>query len=156
MKILVAAEGSSLRSPIARQFEKAVWYLIIDTKRAERRLHQNIFPHDCLTILLKASRCHVSVILAGGVSQPTARLMLSLNLRLGVAAKMTVQEAIDRVAEDSLPLADLVEHAKLTVNRWPGPRLRGNIRLPSRFGSSTDATTPRGHHHLQQYCGRGH
>jgi predicted Fe-Mo cluster-binding NifX family protein len=156
MNVLAAAEGSSLDSPVAPRFERAVWYLIVDTESAKREVYQNICPHDRCTILLAASRHHISTVVAGGVTSSTARLMRSLNLHLAIASKMTVHQAVDKLKDRSLVIADL-SHYNQFMNRIPmlrgTPMVRKDVLQPAKL---FERSTPYGRHHLQQYGGRGH
>jgi predicted Fe-Mo cluster-binding NifX family protein len=169
MKVLIAAEGTSWESPVAQKFENAVWYLVIDTQTREKEVYQNLPPHDHNRILVMASQMHVSAIVAGWINSATARLMQSLNLRLVVGHKMKVRATVKKLnlppaslrqaGEHSLEIADLadfrqglvipgVTRRELSLVGRKGPKYAGSAVSP--------ASTPRGHHHLQQYGGRGH
>jgi predicted Fe-Mo cluster-binding NifX family protein len=159
MKVLIAAEGTSWESPVAQKFENAVWYLLIDTQTREKEVYQNLPPHDHNSILVMASQLHVSAIVAGWINSATARLMQSLNLRLVVAHKLKVRATVKKLNEHSMEIADLADFRQglvipgvtgrgLTVIEKKGPKYAGSAVSP--------ASTPRGHHHLQQYGGRGH
>jgi predicted Fe-Mo cluster-binding NifX family protein len=159
MKVLIAAEGTSWESPVAKKFENAVWYLVIDTQTREKEVYQNLPPHDHNSILVIASQLHVSAIVAGWINSATARLMQSLNLRLVVAHKMKMRVIVKKLNEHSLEIADLADFRHGLV--IPGVTRRGlsivGRKGPKYVGSVTSpASTPRGHHHLQQYGGRGH
>lgn len=159
MKVLIAAEGTSWESPVAQKFENAVWYLLIDTQTREKEVYQNLPPHDHNSILVTASQLHVSAIVAGWINSATARFMQSLNLRLVVAHKLKVRATVKKLNEHSLETADLADFRQGLV--IPGVTRRG-LSIVGRKGPKyaggavTPASTPRGHHHLQQYGGRGH
>lgn len=159
MKVLVAAEGTSLQSQVARRFENAVWYIIMDTETEKKEVYQNLFPHDHNNILVTASRLHVPTVIAGWVNAATARLMLSLNLHFVAAGKMMLRGAIRKLQQGELEIADLASfrHGLVTpgINRRRAltlskmyPRIDGITTIPG--------LTSRGRFHLQQYSGRGH
>lgn len=159
MKVLVAAEGTSWESPVAQKFEHAVWYLVIDTLTREKEVYQNVPPHDHNSILVIASQLHVSTIVTGWVNPGTARFMQSLNLRLVVAHRMKVRATVKKLNEHSLATADLADFRQGLV--IPGVARRGlsvveRKRPKYAWSAVSPASTPRGHHHLQQYGGRGH
>jgi len=159
MKVLVAAEGTSWESPVAKTFEHAVWYLLIETQTGEKEVYQNLPPHDHSSILVMASQLHVSAIVASWINPATARLMQSLNLRLVVVHKMKVCATVKKLNQHSLETADLAEFRQGLV--IPGVIRRGSSivgRKGTKYAGSvtSPASTPRGHHHLQQYGGRGH
>jgi hypothetical protein len=169
MKVLVAAEGTSWESPVAQKFEHAVWYLVIDTLTREKEVYQNLPPHDHNSILVIASQLRIPTVVAGWINPATARLMQSLNLRLIVAHKMKVRATVKKLnlpaaslrqaGEHSLEIADLADFRQGLV--IPGVTRRGlsivGRKGPRYAGSAVSpASTPRGHHHLQQYGGRGH
>lgn len=159
MKVLIAAEGTSWESPVAQKFEHAVWYLLIDTQTGEKEVYQNLPPYDHNNILVMASQLHVPTIVAGWINAATARLMQSLNLRLVVAHKAKVRASVKKLDEHILDTADLADFRQGLV--IPGVIRRGlsivGRKGPKHVGSAgSPASTPRGHHHLQQYGGRGH
>ncbi|MEK9138150.1 MAG: hypothetical protein AAB393_13575, partial [Bacteroidota bacterium] len=154
----VAAEGTSWESPVARKFENAVWYLIVDRETNEKELYQNLPPHDHNNILVMASRLHASTVITGWVNTGTAKLMQSLGLRLAAAHQVNVREALGKLNAGELEFADLTKFRQGLI--LPGALRRGKlveVKKGSRSGSTaTSGSTPRGHHHLQQYGGRGH
>lgn len=158
MKVLIAAEGTSWESPVANRFENAVWYLLIDERSGQKDVYQNLPPHDHNSILVAASQAHVSLVVAGWINPATARLMQSLNLRLAVAHNLRVRDVMKTVDRDMLPIADLTSFRQGLV--VPGVTRRGSPltvkRRPKSWSPVTSSNTPRGHHHLQQYGGRGH
>ena len=159
MKVLIAAGGTSWESPIEHRFENAVWYLLIDEKSGEKDVYQNLPPHDHNSILVIASQAHVSAVVAGWINSTTAKLMQSLNLRLVIAHNMRIRDVMNKLSQEELPIADLMTFRQGLV--IPGVMRRGSPLVlrkgPKYAGSAVSPTsTPRGHHHLQQYGGRGH
>lgn len=159
MKVLIAADGTSWESVVARRFEKAVWYLVIDSETKELEVYQNVFPHNHCNILLLASRLRVPVIVAGGMDTATARLMLSLNFRFGVATRITVRQTLEVMTTGLLQITDVSRFRKGlpiggTARRGtPSPR----AKRPTAGGMPVvTGATSHVHHHLQQYGGRGH
>jgi predicted Fe-Mo cluster-binding NifX family protein len=152
MKILVATEGTSWESPVAQKFERAVWYLVIDTATLEKDVFQNLPPNDHNNILLAASRTHVAMVVAGMVNATTARVLQSLNMRFAVVQKMSVR-TLTRMAKDDalhpINLSVFRDHARIP----PPPRARDEFGILT--GKSEDRPA-RPHRHLQQYGGRGH
>ena len=159
MKVLIAAEGTSWESPIAHRFESAVWYLLVEEKSREKEEYQNLPPHDHNGILILASQAHVAAVVAGWINPATAKLMQSLNLRLAVAHNERVRDVVKKLSHKELHSSDLSTFRQGLV--IPGTSTRGFPVLvkkgPKYAGGAVSPTnTPRGHHHLQQYGGRGH
>ena len=159
MKVLVAAGGTSWESPVDHRFESAAWYLLIDTTSGEKEVYQNLPPHDHGSILVVSSQAHVSVVVTGWVNSSTARLMQSLNLRLAVAHNARVRDAVKMLSEGELAMADLASFRQgLVMPDVIRPGSPVSVRKDSKHAGSkgSPGNTPRGHHHLQQYGGRGH
>ncbi len=159
MKVLIAAGGTSWESRVEHRFENAVWYLLIDDRTDQKEVYQNLPPHDHNSILILASHEHVSAVVAGWVNSATARLMQSLNLRLCIAQNIRVRDVMKKLRQEGLPNADLTTFRQGLV--VPGVMRRGNpvlLKKGPKFagGAVSPTSTPRGHHHLQQYGGRGH
>lgn len=159
MKVLIAAEGTSWESPIAHRFENAVWYLLIDGKSREKEVYQNLPPHDHNSILVMASQTHVAAVVAGWINPATAKLMQSLNLRLAVVHNERVRDVVKKLTQKELHLADLSSFRQgLVIPRVMPGGSPGILKKGPKYagGAASPTCTPRGHHHMQQYGGRGH
>jgi len=160
MKILIAADGNTMESLVARRFERGVWYLIVDEATLEIEQHRNLTPQDHNRIFERADAIRVGAVIADKIGTGPCRHILKLGMDLAHARNMTVRQALLRMKEGELEFAGR-ESLQAMVDRHE--ILRGGEEV--KFGRSQkrytspvdiDPGTPRGHHHVQQYAGRGH
>jgi predicted Fe-Mo cluster-binding NifX family protein len=160
MNILIASEGVTLESHVARQFEKAVWYLIVNDQTMETDVVQNLTPQEHNQILVEASRRHAIAVVAGKIGRPCAHLMAALRMQAVLAPHLLAREVLEKLKAGELKTTDpstIIQRAKELEVKRAGRRLQlaGGRK---EFGASgiAEPGTARGHHHLQQYAGRGH
>lgn len=158
MKTLVASLGQHAESLVAKRFEHASWYLIVDGEKQITEAMQHRTPHDRRAALERAAAEGVSVVVAEKFAENTLKFLRSHTMRVAQLHGMSVAEAVDRVHSDSVPLleADALAAERgvvmsTLVRLIPTKRTQ---RVPAVAAYTSDS--PRGHHHLQQYAGRGH
>jgi len=158
MKLLLAAEGNTLDSRIARRFEKADWYLFVDADKdnvvavpnLEHRRHHDIIP--------KAVGQGITTIITGNPGPRSCNLISSLNMSVALVCHVTGREAIQKIQKGELPILDaatLKHHLEDQAMRRKGLRAV-HTGAGMRGKGYVAQVTPRGHHHLQQLSGRGH
>jgi predicted Fe-Mo cluster-binding NifX family protein len=151
MRVLVASEENTMDSHVARRFEDAGWYLIVNREIVE--MFRNQSHHDRHEVLVSAARENVAVVVTGRIGRGTARLMSSLGLRVAYGRNVTVREAVARLEEGSLRLLDPRGDR---ISRRGSVMRDSNSKACGQCDSVLPSATERGRHHLQQYGGRGH
>ncbi len=158
MKFLVASVSSTLNSLVAKHFEHAAWFLIVDDETRTFDAAQNVTPNDHHSILVRASSDEVDVVLGGKFSAGSLKHIQSRDLSVAHVYGITVTQAIEKVTSGEIRTQS--GFASLDVaERFIGmtPRvvtMRGKQKKV--LGTSYASDSLRGHHHLQQYGGRGH
>ena len=161
MKVLIAADGKTLDSRIAKRFGHAVWYLIVDleTDKVVERL-ENVRSEDHHEVVPKAAERGVTTIVTGNIGPRSYELISLYSLQVAHAKQMTVRAALVRLKEGALRILDApsvrknVEEHELLLQ---GRRAQfGKGRRTETARGTYSSATPRGQHHLQQYGGRGH
>ncbi len=159
MKFLVAALGNRLDSFVAKRFEHAAWYLIVDDDMNIVEATQHLTPHDRHDLLHNASSSSFDVVVAGKLGDNTRKLVHSIGARVALIHGVTTSTALEKIRSDNLHLisAEVIsgekEIAVGSVQRVQ-PKIRRVKATHEAIGFSSDSS--RGHHHLQQYGGRGH
>jgi predicted Fe-Mo cluster-binding NifX family protein len=158
MKYLIASVGSKLDSFVAKRFEHATWYLIVDDETPAVDTTQNIMPHDHNTILARAVLENVETIVAGKFSAGTLKYIRSHDLMTGHVHGVSVAHAIEKIqlgeirTESEWDFENEKEKIVGTLPRLVNAKVRKSAVESSQYSSESS----RGHHHLQQYGGRGH
>lgn len=158
MKVLVAAEGDTLDSPVARRFGTAARYLVVDLENFRLDILKEFDVKDHRAIMDKAMEWGAGTIIAGNVGPRFYDLISSTGAQFALAANLTVREAVERYLRGTLRILDaptiqrsIEEHEIMLRDRrrqFAAQRRRGM------FGPGSG--NARGRHHLQQYGGRGH
>jgi predicted Fe-Mo cluster-binding NifX family protein len=120
---------------------------------------QHITPHDRHAALEKAATEGVSVVVAGKFGESSLKLLRAHGMRAALLHGIPVQEAIEKIRASAVPLlhCDALTQDKgavVATLRPPLPKRRAP-KVPVTV-SPYHSDSPRGHHHLQQYAGRGH
>ncbi|MBI4535628.1 MAG: hypothetical protein HY708_05065 [Ignavibacteriae bacterium] len=158
MKILVACDGSTLDSRVAKRFERAEWFLIAESTDKNFQAIQNLTPHDHHTIVDTAARENVQALVAGKFVFGSAHRMSLYNLRVAIAHNMTAREAIEKINRKDLILVEAAHLRHLIEEKDLARRGRNLQFLKGQNRAKTGLHTGnmRAQHHLQQYSGRGH
>lgn len=160
MKVLIASEGSTLESPVAKRFGRAMWYLIVDVETETVSSIQNLRIEDHHDIVPKAANEGVATVITGNIGPRSYELISTHNLQVAHCRDISGHEAIDRLKRGDLKILDaptvkknVEEHELLRQGR------REQFGRGKRFAGGKGASpraTSHGRHHLQQYGGRGH
>lgn len=159
MNVLIASVGNQWESLVAKRFEHASWYLVADTETRTVQSIQQLSPHDRRAAIEKAAAKGVTVVVAGKFGESTTKLLRAHNMRAALVYGIAASEAITKIQSGEIPLVEpnALEHEKgallTTLQRLISKRREARIPI-SAVAHNSDS--PRGHHHLQQYAGRGH
>jgi len=111
MKVAVTSQGEELSSEIDPRFGRAKWLIVIDTKTGKSEAHDN-------TVNLNAAQgagiqtgqnianLDVDAVITGNVGPNAFRTLSAAKVRIFLAEKQTVQEAIDSFKADKLKEVD--------------------------------------------------
>ncbi len=159
MKVLIASVGNRLESLVAKRFEHASWYLLVDMETRSTEVLQHITPQDRHAALEKAATQGVSVVIAGKFGESSLKLLRAHDMRAALLHGIAAHEAIDKIRASAVALLQCEaltqeKGAVVATLHRPIPKRRGP-KIPVTV-SPYHSDSPRGHHHLQQYAGRGH
>lgn len=159
MKFLIASVGNRLNSFVAKRFEHAAWYLVVDDDANVIDATQHLTPHDRHEVLLRAASEGVELVVAGKFGESSMKLIRSHHMRLALVHGISASLALEKIRAQEIQLLDADE-----IREGKGmlmgtvQRLTPKIKKPngSFAASGYSSDSARGHHHLQQYGGRGH
>ncbi len=159
MKFLVAALGNRLDSFVAKRFEHAAWYLVVDDDTNIVEATRHLTPHDRHNLLHKAASGDFDIVVAGKLGDSTRKLLRSSTARIALVHGVTTSAALDKIRSDdvhAIPAEGIGGEKEIAVRSAPqgSPKIRRVKATHDAIGFSSDSS--RGHHHLQQYGGRGH
>lgn len=157
MKFLVATVGNTLESLVAKQFEHAAWYLIVDDTTRTFDAARNLSPNDHHAILTRASSDDVDIVIGGKFTLGSLKQIVSRDLRIAHAHGISVQEAMAKIKAGEIPTQSELGPREVAEKVMPMQRvvtMRGKQKKV--LGAGYAAGSLRGQHHLQQYGGRGH
>ena len=159
MKFLVAALGKRLDSIVAKRFEHAAWYLLVDSETKSVEAIRHITPQDRHKALQMAAGQHVEIVVAGRCGDTSLKQMRNHAMRLALVHGVDAARALERIQTHNIVLADADVAADERVFAVEAVQrgLAKAKRAKTSYGTTGFASdTARGHHHLQQYGGRGH
>jgi predicted Fe-Mo cluster-binding NifX family protein len=158
MKYLVSAVGDGPDARVARRFEKAAWYLIVDDTGEILDAYRNVSPQDHNRVLVRGQEENVAAVVAARFGAGSEQFLASLNLGIAHAKSGTVRDTIEDVRTGVIKIIEpktvkhQVEEAMLLRQKKRGLSVHGR----GQGAPVADGATPRGHHRIQQYSGRGH
>ncbi len=158
MKYLVSAVGSRTDARVARRFEKAAWYLIVDDSGEILDAYRNASPQDHNRVLVRAQEENVAAVIAGRFGSGSEQFLASLNLGVAYAKSGTVRDTIEDLRTGAIRIIGAktvkqhVEETMLLRQKKRDLSVHGR----GQGGPVVEGATPRGHHRIQQYSGRGH
>lgn len=158
MKLLVASVGNRLDSLIAKRFEHAVWYVIVENAEIVETI-RHLTPQDRHAVLVRAASEGVDAAVAGKFSESSLRQLRARGLKIAHLHSLSVADGMRKILAHEVrldeiePMPGKQEIMTDVVQRPPMRRQR----VPARFVlASATSDSDRGRHHLQQYAGRGH
>lgn len=160
MKLLVAADGSSMDSRVSKRFARTAFFLEITVERQSITAITSATQMEKREAFGLAAQGDVDTLIAGTIGPHAFPLMSARRMRVARAPGMPVREALKHYLDGRLkPLdAPTLEHAVEEHEQQQLLRRREHGRHHGQgITSPRDVTpTPRGRHHLQQLGGRGH
>jgi predicted Fe-Mo cluster-binding NifX family protein len=158
MKLLIASDGRAMTSRVARHFERATWYLLVEGGQGILDAVRNDGPVDRTRILERAAHEDVGVVVADRIGKRTVRHLVRNHLQTAFERGLTVREVREKSVRGELHLVT-VEELQQQLEQPVRPVSNAPVPRPRRAQRTTTIAvevTPRGQHHLQQYAGRGH
>lgn len=159
MKALIASVGQHAESLVAKLFEHASWYLIVDSEKRTTEAIQHRTPHDRHAALQRAAAEGASVVVAAKFGESTLKFLRTHSMRMAQLHGVPVADAVERLHSNAVPLFDAgalsAQRATVmtTLARLVPKKRTQRVHV---MASAHTSDSPRGHHHLQQYAGRGH
>ena len=105
MKVLIAVQGTTLDSPVAKRFGHAPYYLKLDLDTQQIQLIDNAESHDeTHAIIPQMVEDGVKVFITGNIGPNAFELTHSLNLQVALARQMSAGEALERLQRGDLEI----------------------------------------------------
>ena len=106
MKVLVAVQGATLDSPVAKRFGHAPYYLNVDLNSMQTQVIDNAHhDHDeTHAIIPQMAEKRVKVFITGNIGPHAFELASSLNLQVAVARNMSARAALEKLQRDELQI----------------------------------------------------
>ncbi|MBN2270313.1 MAG: NifB/NifX family molybdenum-iron cluster-binding protein [Sedimentisphaerales bacterium] len=100
MKIAITAQGKELLSEIDLRFGRAKWLIVADTERGEFQAHDNKVNLNAvqgagIQTGQNIANLGVEAVITGNVGPNAFRMLSAASVRIFLAEKQTVQEAIE-------------------------------------------------------------
>ncbi len=103
MKIVIAAEGPTLESSVAKRFGHAPYYLFVDTATGQVQGINNPDEHDeSHAIIPQLAGQGAEVFVTGNIGPQAFQLARSLNCQVALARRKTAAEALDSLQRGEL------------------------------------------------------
>ena len=105
MKILIAANGATLDSTVAKRFGHAPYYLYVDIDTMQVQAIENT-EHDDEThaIISQMAQQGVEVFITGNIGPHAFELVTSLQRQVALARRMSAREALEKLQKDELEI----------------------------------------------------
>ena len=105
MKALIAADGPTLDSIVAKRFGHAPYYLYVDVDTKQVQVIENT-NHDDEThaMISQMAQQGVDVFITGNIGPHAFELVKSLDQRVALARKMSAAEALEKLQKDELEI----------------------------------------------------
>jgi predicted Fe-Mo cluster-binding NifX family protein len=159
MKLLIAAEGTTLDHHVARKFSHATDFLEVDPSTTEITPVKHAERSRKDLVLEQAASHGITTVVTGTMGPRAVSLLSAQKMQVVFAPGLTVREAIDGFIHGRLKV---MEPDMLAQAAEEHEHLAQQGRLEHRHGqkgttpAQVKPPTPRGRHHLQQFGGRGH
>jgi len=100
MKIAITAQGKELSSEIDLRFGRAKWLILIDTESGDFQAHDNAVNLNAaqgagIQTGQNIANLGVEAVITGNVGPNAFKTLNAANIKIFLAKKQTVQEAID-------------------------------------------------------------
>ena len=105
MKMLIAADGPTLDSSVAKRFGHAPYYLYVDEDTKQVQVIENTNPNDeTHTIISQMVQQGVDIFITGNIGPHAFELVKSLNRQVALARRMPAAAALERLQEAKLEI----------------------------------------------------
>jgi predicted Fe-Mo cluster-binding NifX family protein len=105
VKVVIAANGPTLDSPVAKRFGHAPYYVFWDSELGQSQAIDNVQPHDeTHAIIARMASQGVEVFVTGNIGPHAFKLTRSLGCRVALARRMSAGAALDRLLKDELQI----------------------------------------------------
>ena len=105
MKVLIATQGTTLDSPMAKRFGHAPYYLKVDSDTMQVQVIDNAeHPDETHATIPQMVKRGVELFITGNIGPQAFALTDSLNRKVALARKMTAREALERLQEGELEI----------------------------------------------------
>jgi len=100
MKIAVTAQGKKLSSEIDLRFGRAKWLIVIDTETGNFQAHDNILNLNAvqgagIQTGQNIANLGIEAVITGNVGPNAFKTLNAADIKIFLAEKQTIQEAID-------------------------------------------------------------
>jgi predicted Fe-Mo cluster-binding NifX family protein len=115
MKVVIAATGPTLDSPVAQRFGHAPYYLLVDAATRELQVIKNHEDDDeTHAIIPHLAKQGAEIFVTGNIGPHAFQLIRSLNRQVALARRMPANEALDKLQRGELELlsAPTVKHSR--------------------------------------------
>ena len=102
MKILLATDGKTLESKIAKRFGHANYYLIFDSESKKLDVRANSGHDDNHSSLLNLANEGVSKFIVGNIGPNAFNVLNKANSKVYLARKYEAKEALEKFFNDEL------------------------------------------------------
>ncbi len=161
MRFLIALLSEKLDSAVSKNFEHAACYAIADGESDEVEFIRNGTPHDRQFALQQAASDNAGAVIAGKFGEHSRKRIRARTMDLiqvhGMTGRMAMMKAqTGELKQLGLADGEMKDEKGIIIGAVKRPLLKAKKpKMPfTNPGYSSDS--PRGHHHIQQYGGRGH
>ena len=107
MKIIVTSQGNEMSSEIDLRFGRAKWLIVFDTETESFQAHDNELNLNAaqgagIQTGLKISNLCADVVITGNVGPKAFKTLTAAKVKVFLAEKQTVQQAIDSYSAGKL------------------------------------------------------
>ena len=105
MNVLIAADGTTLDSAVAKRFGHAPYYLYVDADTGQVQVIENT-DHDDEThaIISQMAQQGADVFITGNIGPHAFELVKSLERQVALARNMSAAEALEKLQKDELEI----------------------------------------------------
>ena len=100
MKIAITAQGQDLSSQVDQRFGRAKWLIVVDTETGDFQAHDNGVNFNAaqgagIQTGQNIASLNVEAAITGNIGPNAFKVLNAANIKIFLAEKQTVQEAID-------------------------------------------------------------
>jgi predicted Fe-Mo cluster-binding NifX family protein len=111
MKIVITAQGKELSSEIDLRFGRAKWLIVVDTETGDCKAHDNIVNLNAvqgagIQTGQNIANLGVEAVITGNVGPNAFKTLSAAGVKIFLAEKQTVAEAVESFKADNLKEVD--------------------------------------------------